>query len=313
MTVVDRFLRYVSYDTASLEDQESIPSTKSQFELAKLLVSDLHEMGISNAYMTENGYVYARIEANVDGAPALGLIAHMDTSPDASGANIKPIIHKNYTGGDIVLNESTVLSPIDFDSLKNCIGQDIITTDGTTLLGADDKAGIAEIMTVIKRILDDPSIPHGAICIGFTPDEEVGRGADLFDVPEFGADFAYTVDGGEIGEIEFENFNAASAKVTVHGRSIHPGSAKNRMINSIHVANEFNAMLPAAQRPEYTEGYEGFIHLNDIQGDIETTKLFYIIRDHDMKAFLEKKQLMIAAADFINKRYGNDTEFICGK
>lgn len=214
---------------------------------------------------------------------------------------------KNYNGGDIRLNEHTVLSPVDFPKLLNSIGQDIIVTDGTTLLGADDKAGIAEILTMAEELINNPEIKHGKICIGFTPDEEVGRGADLFDVEGFGAEYAYTVDGGEIGEIEYENFNAASAKVSISGRGIHPGSAKDRMINSIHVAQEFDSMLPQAQRPEYTEGYEGFIHLMHIEGDIENTKLVYIIRDHDMAKFEKKKSLMVKAAELVNLKYGEGT------
>ena len=230
-----------------------------------------------------------------------------DTSSDASGADIKARIEKNYNGGDIRLNEHTVLSPVDFPKLLNSIGQDIIVTDGTTLLGADDKAGIAEILTMAEELINNPEIKHGKICIGFTPDEEVGRGADLFDVEGFGAEYAYTVDGGEIGEIEYENFNAASAKVSISGRGIHPGSAKDRMINSIHVAQEFDSMLPQAQRPEYTEGYEGFIHLMHIEGDIENTKLVYIIRDHDMAKFEKKKSLMVKAAELVNLKYGEGT------
>lgn len=307
MTVVERFLKYVSFDTQSDSDSESTPSTPKQKLLGQELVNEMHSMGIENARMDEHGYVYAHIDANTEGIPSLGFIAHMDTSSDASGADIKARIEKNYNGGDIRLNEHTVLSPADFPKLLNSIGQDIIVTDGTTLLGADDKAGIAEILTMAEELINNPEIKHGKICIGFTPDEEVGRGADLFDVEGFGAEYAYTVDGGEIGEIEYENFNAASAKVSISGRGIHPGSAKDRMINSIHVAQEFDSMLPQAQRPEYTEGYEGFIHLMHIEGDIENTKLVYIIRDHDMAKFEKKKSLMVKAAELVNLKYGEGT------
>lgn len=307
MTVVERFLKYVSFDTQSDPDSESTPSTPKQKLLGQELVNEMHSMGIENARMDEHGYVYAHIDANTEGIPSLGFIAHMDTSSDASGADIKARIEKKYNGGDIRLNEHTVLSPVDFPKLLNSIGQDIIVTDGTTLLGADDKAGIAEILTMAEELINNPEIKHGKICIGFTPDEEVGRGADLFDVEGFGAEYAYTVDGGEIGEIEYENFNAASAKVSISGRGIHPGSAKDRMINSIHVAQEFDSMLPQAQRPEYTEGYEGFIHLMHIEGDIENTKLVYIIRDHDMAKFGKKKSLMVKAAELVNLKYGEGT------
>lgn len=307
MTVVERFLKYVSFDTQSDPDSESTPSTPKQKLLGQELVNEMHSMGIENARMDEHGYVYAHIDANTEGIPSLGFIAHMDTSSDASGADIKARIEKKYNGGDIRLNEHTVLSPADFPKLLNSIGQDIIVTDGTTLLGADDKAGIAEILTMAEELINNPEIKHGKICIGFTPDEEVGRGADLFDVEGFGAEYAYTVDGGEIGEIEYENFNAASAKVSISGRGIHPGSAKDRMINSIHVAQEFDSMLPQAQRPEYTEGYEGFIHLMHIEGDIENTKLVYIIRDHDMAKFEKKKSLMVKAAELVNLKYGEGT------
>lgn len=307
MTVVERFLKYVSFDTQSDPDSESTPSTPKQKLLGQELVNEMHSMGIENARMDEHGYVYAHIDANTEGIPSLGFIAHMDTSSDASGADIKARIEKKYNGGDIRLNEHTVLSPVDFPKLLNSIGQDIIVTDGTTLLGVDDKAGIAEILTMAEELINNPEIKHGKICIGFTPDEEVGRGADLFDVEGFGAEYAYTVDGGEIGEIEYENFNAASAKVSISGRGIHPGSAKDRMINSIHVAQEFDSMLPQAQRPEYTEGYEGFIHLMHIEGDIENTKLVYIIRDHDMAKFEKKKSLMVKAAELVNLKYGEGT------
>ena len=307
MDVLSRFINYARIDTASKDDMDCIPSTEKQFNLGKLLVEELQALGVPNARIDEHGYVYAHIDANKEGVSAYGFIAHMDTSPDASGKNVEPRIVKCYDGGDIKLNDSTTISPAEFPSIKRYIGQDIVVANGTTLLGADDKAGVAEIMTLVQTLMNDPTIKHGKICIAFTPDEEVGRGSDMFDVKGFGADYAYTVDGGELGEIEYENFNAASANIVVHGRGIHPGSAKDKMINSIHVANEFDAMLPSAQRPEYTENYEGFIHLTDINGDIESTHMHYIIRDHDFTKFTEKKRVMQAAADYINLRYGSGT------
>lgn len=307
MDVLSRFINYARIDTASKDDMDCIPSTEKQFNLGKLLVEELQALGVPNARIDEHGYVYAHIDANKEGVPTYGFIAHMDTSPDASGKNVEPRIVKCYDGGDIKLNDSTTISPAEFPSIKRYIGQDIVVANGTTLLGADDKAGVAEIMTLVQTLMNDPTIKHGKICIAFTPDEEVGRGSDMFDVKGFGADYAYTVDGGELGEIEYENFNAASANIVVHGRGIHPGSAKDKMINSIHVANEFDAMLPSAQRPEYTENYEGFIHLTDINGDIESTHMHYIIRDHDFTKFTEKKRVMQAAADYINLRYGSGT------
>ena len=307
MDVLSRFINYARIDTASKDDMDCIPSTEKQFNLGKLLVEELQALGVPNARIDEHGYVYAHIDANKEGVPAYGFIAHMDTSPDASGKNVEPRIVKCYDGGDIKLNDSTTISPAEFPSIERYIGQDIVVANGTTLLGADDKAGVAEIMTLVQTLMNDPTIKHGKICIAFTPDEEVGRGSDMFDVKGFGADYAYTVDGGELGEIEYENFNAASAKIVVNGRGIHPGNAKDKMINSIHVASEFDAMLPNAQRPEYTENYEGFIHLTDINGDIESTHMHYIIRDHDFTKFTEKKRVMQAAADYINLRYGSGT------
>ena len=306
-TVVERFLKYVSFDTASMHDQDAIPSTDKQKLLAEALVGELKAMGIKNARMDEHGYVYARIEANADGIPVLGFIAHMDTSPDAPGANVRPHIVKQYDGTDIELNENTVLSPSDFPSLEKYVGQDLIVTDGTTLLGADDKAGIAEIMTLAEILMNSPEIRHGDICIGFTPDEEVGRGADMFDVEGFGADYAYTVDGGELGSIEYENSNAAGVKIKINGRGIHPGEAKGKMVNSIHVAHEYNDMLPSAARPEYTDGYEGFIHLTSFEGCVESTRMEYIIRDHDRRKFEHMKELMKLGAEYINTRYGKGT------
>ena len=307
MNVLDRFLNYVKIDTQSMDEQSVIPSTKKQFDLGNRLVEELRAMGISNARIDENCYVYAHIEANTEGIAPLGFIAHMDTSPDASGANVNPRIVANYDGGDIPLNPETVLSPKDFPSLKNCVGQDLIVTDGTTLLGADDKAGVAEIMTLAETLMTNPDIKHGKICIGFTPDEEVGCGADKFDVAAFGAKFAYTVDGGELGEIEYENFNAASARITVHGVGIHPGAAKNKMVNAIHIGEEFDSMLPSEHRPEYTEMYQGFIHLHTFEGCVENARLDYIIRDHDMEKFEAKKAIVLAAAEYLNKKYGEKT------
>lgn len=305
-TVSQRFLRYVSFDTQSDEFSETCPSTAKQKLLGQAIVEEMLSMGIDDARMDENGYVYGTVPGT-EGYPVIGLIAHMDTSPDASGADIRAKIVE-YTGGDICLNESKgiFLRQADYETLANHIGKHLIVTDGTTLLGADDKAGIAEILTAAQMLLASDA-PHAALKIGFTPDEEVGRGADLFDVAGFAADYAYTADGGPIGEIEYENFNAASAVVTAHGLSIHPGSAKDKMVNAMLVAMEFESLLPAAQRPEYTSGYEGFIHLTDMQGDIETAVLRYIIRDHNMEKFNEKKAVMAAAAAYINAKYGAGT------
>ena len=310
MTVVERFLKLVSYPTTSDEASETCPSTARQLALAQELVRQMQDMGIADARVDKDGYVYGTVPANCEkDIPVYGLIAHMDTSPDAPGENIRARITEPYDGGDIVLNEEKhiMLSPKEYPQLKNSVGKRLIVTDGTTLLGADDKAGVAEIMTMAETLIKDKSVRHGRIAIGFTPDEEVGNGATLFDVKGFNADFAYTVDGGPIGEIEYENFNAASAKVLVHGQNIHPGGAKDKMVNSIHVFEEFNALLPAFERPEHTEGYEGFFHLGSIEGSVEQTKASYIIRDHDMARFEERKALMRRAADFINARYGEGT------
>ena len=305
-TVTERFLKYVSFDTKSDEFSETCPSTDKQKLLGAALVEEMKEMGIADAFMDENGYVYG----TVPGDPSLltiGLIAHMDTSPDASGENVKARIVE-YHGGDVCLNEEKgiYLRESDYPSLKKHHGKHLIVTDGTTLLGADDKAGIAEIMTAAEFLLTARR-NHATLKIGFTPDEEIGRGADLFDVKGFGADFAYTADGGAIGEIEYENFNAAGAKVTFHGLNIHPGSAKDKMVNSQYIAMEFQSLLPAHQKPESTEGYEGFIHLTDMEGEVEQSTLRYIIRDHDMTKFGEKKAVMTAAADFLNRKYGEGT------
>lgn len=307
--VVKRFLDYVKIDTQSNENTINCPSTEKQFSLAKLLVKQLEEIGLKEISLNKNGYVMATLPGNIDNDfPVVGFIAHMDTSPDMSGENVKPRIVENYDGRDIVLNEkeNIRLSPNDFPELKNYIGQTLITTDGTTLLGADDKAGIAEIISAIKYLNEHPEIKHGTIKIGFTPDEEIGRGADLFDVQKFGADFAYTLDGGEIGELEYENFNAALATITVSGRNVHPGTGKDKMINSIHLAKELDSILPVFQRPEHTEKYEGFYHLIDFKGDVEQTVFRYIIRDHDRDKFEEKKQILSKSVDLLNLKYGNN-------
>ena len=305
-TVQDRFLRYVSFDTQSDEFSETCPSTAKQKLLGAALVEEMKEMGIADARMDEHGYVYGTVPGDPR-LPTIGLIAHMDTSPDASGADIKAKIVE-YTGGDVCLNEEKDiwLRQSDYPTLKNHVGKHLIVTDGTTLLGADDKAGIAEIMATAEFLMT-PRMNHATLKIGFTPDEEVGRGADKFDVAGFGADYAYTADGGPIGEIEYENFNAAGAKVEFNGLNIHPGSAKDKMVNSQYIAMEFQSLLPAAQKPEHTEGYEGFIHLTDMQGEVEKSTLRYIIRDHDMAKFEEKKRIMTAAADYINAKYGENT------
>ena len=305
-SVSERFLRYVSFDTQSDEFSETCPSTAKQKLLGAALVEEMKEMGIADARMDEHGYVYGTVPGD-PGLPTIGMIAHMDTSPDCSGANIRTKIVE-YTGGDICLNEELgiFMKAADYPGLKNHLGKHLIVTDGTTLLGADDKAGIAEIMAAAEYLLVNGG-RHATLKIGFTPDEEVGRGADRFDVKGFGADYAYTSDGGPIGEIEYENFNAAGAVAVFHGLNIHPGSAKNKMVNSQYIAMEFQSLLPAAQKPEYTEGYEGFIHLTDMEGEVEKSTLRYIIRDHDMAKFLEKKAVLEAAADFINKKYGEGT------
>ncbi|MBQ6799227.1 MAG: peptidase T [Oscillospiraceae bacterium] len=308
MKLTERFLRYVSCPTASCEANEACPSSEGQLALAKLLVMELQEMGAKDAHMDENGYVYAVIPANTEEKkPVIGFIAHMDTSPDCSGENIKAAV-KLYEGGDLLLNEeeSIFLSPKDFPSLERNIGKHLIVTDGTTLLGADDKAGIAEIMEMADTLLHSDR-PHGEIRVAFTPDEEIGRGADLFDVQKFGCDFAYTADGGTLGELEYENFNAASAAVTVYGTNIHPGSAKDKMKNAMTMAMEFNALLPADQVPEKTEGYEGFFHLVGMEGCVETATLHYIIRDHDMEKFEEKKRVFHEAGKTLCQKYGEGT------
>ena len=309
-TAIDRLLNYVSYDTESDEASESCPSTAKQLVLAEQLRQELIELGAADVRVSEFGYVFARIPATSDEkVPVLGFIAHMDTSPALSGADVKPRIVQDYDGGDIVLNEEKqiVMKVADFSFLPGLKGEDLIVTDGTTLLGADDKAGIAEIMTMAEHLLTHPEIKHGEICIGFTPDEEIGRGADRFDVADFGADIAYTVDGGALGELEYENFNAASAKVVIHGASIHPGSAKLKMKNALLIGMEFQSLLPTFENPMYTEGYEGFYHLDVMNGSVEEAQMDYIIRDHDRAKFEEKKRFFADAAAFLNRKYGEGT------
>ena len=305
-TVAERFLRYVSYDTMSDASSDTSPSTPKQKLLGAALVDEMKQMGISDAYMDDNGYVYGTVPGDPR-LPTIGLIAHMDTSPDASGANIKAKIVE-FNGGDVCLNQENgiYLKESDFPSLKRHHGKHLIVTDGTTLLGADDKAGIAEIMTAAEFLLRARMI-HATLKIAFTPDEEIGRGADLFNLEGFGADYAYTADGGTIGEIEYENFNAAGAEVVVHGRNVHPGSAKGMMVNSQYIAMEFESLLPRHQKPECTEGYEGFFHLIGMEGTVEQSTLRYIIRDHDLEKFEEKKAIMAATADFLNRKYGENT------
>ncbi len=309
--VHERFLNYVAIDTQSIENSNSSPSSEKQKDLAHILVNEMKNIGISDAHMDNYGYVYGTIPSNSENLniPTIGFIAHMDTSPDMPGDNVKAKIVKNYDGKDIVLNkEKNIVMKTDmFEHMQNYIGQDLIVTDGTTLLGADNKAGIAEIMSLAEFLMNNPDIKHGTIKIGFTPDEEVGNGAEHFDVKNFGADFAYTVDGGMLGEIEYENFNAASAKVEINGINIHPGSAKNKMKNSILIAIEFQQMLPIFETPSNTENYEGFNHLSDISGSVERTKLSYIIRDHDTNKFKYKKERFIKIADYLNEKYGKDT------
>ena len=308
--VLDRFLHYVSFDTQSMDDQEQVPSTEKQLALAKALKEELEAMGASQVRMSEHGYVYAVIPATADHpVKSLGFVAHMDTAPAMSGKDVKPRIVERYDGQDLVLNEEKkiVMRVKDFPGMLDCVGKDLLVTDGTTLLGADDKAGVAEIMTMAEFFLSHPEIPHGKICIGFTPDEEVGRGADFFDVEHFGADAAYTVDGGPVGELEYENFNAASGKVDICGRGVHPGSAKGAMVNALLVGMEFQSMLPAFENPMYTEGYEGFFHLDQMAGDVESAHLEYIIRDHDRKAFEKKKALFEEVSRYLNVKYGEGT------
>ncbi|MGL5257453.1 MAG: peptidase T [Proteocatella sp.] len=307
--VCQRFLRYAKIDTMSDPKSETLPSTQIQFDLAKILVEDLKKIGIEDAHVDENCYVMGSLKGNTENAPKIGLIAHMDTSPEFSGKDVKPQVIENYDGNDIVLNKelNIVMKVSDFPYLKDFTGHTLVTTDGTTLLGADDKAGIAEIIAVLEYFIENPDVKHGDIKICFTPDEEIGNGTAGFDVKKFDADFAYTLDGSFEGELEYENFNAASAKIKVNGVNIHPGSAKDKMKNSILVAMELNSLLPSAAVPQHTEGYEGFYHLDEIEGSVECTKMEYIIRDHDMDKFLAKKAFMEKTCDFINAKYGEGT------
>lgn len=305
--VLERFLSYVKIDTESVEDVACFPSSEKQKELGNLLVEELKAIGITDAMMDQNGYVYGTIPATTERTlPIIGFIAHMDTAPAMSGKNVNPGIVKNYDGSDIILNEekNIVLSPSVDKDLLDYVGKDLIVTDGLTLLGADDKAGIAEIMSMAQFFMEHPEVEHGIIKIAFSPDEEVGRGMDFFDVKKFGADFAYTVDGGALGELEYENFNAAGAKLHVQGISIHPGTAKNRMKNAVLMAMEFQNMLPVNENPAFTEGYEGFYLLNSLNGDVEYAVADYIIRDHDMEKFEAKKAYFRKTAEFLNEKYG---------
>ena len=310
MTIVERFLKYVSFDTQSAEDSETTPSTEKQWALARYLKEELEGIGLTEVEIDEHAYVYATLPANTDKPlPTVGFIAHMDTSPDCSGKDVKPRIVKDYDGSDIVLDEAAgiVTSPKKFPELLDHVGEDIIVTDGHTLLGADDKAGIAEIVQAMAYLIAHPEIKHGRIRVGFNPDEEIGLGAHRFNVEKFGCDFAYTMDGGELGELEFENFNAASAKVEVTGVSVHPGYAKNKMVNAARVATEYASLMPAAETPERTAEYEGFYHLLGMSGNVEKATLTYIIRDHDRARFEERKEYAAAVGELLNKKYGAGT------
>ena len=296
--VVQRFLKYVTFDTTANPNNSNCPSSEGQRVFANYLVEELKSLGLEDAHVDENSYVMATLRGNTEGVETIGFISHLDTAPDVTGKNVKPKIIKNYDGKDIVLNEelNIITSPKDYPDLKKFIGEDLIVTDGTTLLGADDKAGISEIVTAIEYLVNNPEIKHGDIKIGFTPDEEIGRGADLFNVEKFGAKYAYTIDGGIMGELQYENFNAAAAKITIQGRNVHPGAAKNKMINALHIAAEISQMFPQSERPETTEGYEGFYHLNDINGNVENVTMVYIIRDHS-------KQYMKDAISKVSEKY----------
>ncbi|GAA0862254.1 peptidase T [Paraclostridium tenue] len=303
--VLERFLKYVTFDTTADPKNSNCPSSEGQRVFAKYIVEELKNLGLEDAHVDENSYVMATLKGNVEGVPTIGFISHLDTAPDVTGKNVKPRIVKNYDGKDIVLNEelNVVTSPKDYPEMETLIGEDVIVTDGTTLLGADDKAGIAEIVTAIEYLINNPEIKHGDIKIGFTPDEEVGRGADLFNVEKFGAKYAYTIDGGILGELQYENFNAAAATITIQGRNVHPGSAKNKLVNALHIAAEISEMFPASERPETTEGYEGFYHLNDLNGNVEKASMIYIIRDHDNAKFEQRKEFMKSVIEKINEKY----------
>ncbi len=307
--LLNRFIKYVKIDTQSDPEISDFPSTEKQWNLAKLLAEELRQIGMHDVSLDDNCYIMATLPSNVDHqVPAIGFIAHMDTSPDYSGTNVNPQIHENYNGGDLVLNEAKniVLSPSYFEDLLLYKGNTLITTDGTTLLGADDKAGIAEIVTAMAYLIEHPEIKHGTIRVAFTPDEEVGKGAHKFDVEKFKAQWAYTLDGSQIGELEYENFNAASAKVMIQGKIVHPGYAKGKMINSMLIASQFIAALPADEIPEKTEGYEGFFHLHTLKADVDQSTLEYIIRDHDRERFEARKQTVVQTVDALNKQLGKD-------
>ena len=303
--VVQRFLKYVTFDTTANPNNSNCPSSEGQKVFANYLVEELKSLGLEDAHVDENSYVMATLKGNKEGVETIGFISHLDTAPDITGKNVKPKIIKNYDGKDIVLNEelNIITSPKDYPDLKKFIGEDLIVTDGTTLLGADDKAGISEIVTAIEYLVNNPEIKHGDIKIGFTPDEEIGRGADLFNVEKFGAKYAYTIDGGIMGELQYENFNAAGATITIQGRNVHPGAAKNKMINALHIAAEISQMFPQSERPETTEGYEGFYHLNDINGNVENATMVYIIRDHSKEKFEYRKQYMKDAISKVSEKY----------
>ena len=303
--VVQRFLKYVTFDTTANPNNSNCPSSEGQRVFANYLVEELKSLGLEDAHVDENSYVMATLRGNTEGVETIGFISHLDTAPDITGKNVKPKIIKNYDGKDIVLNEelNIITSSNDYPDLKKFIGEDLIVTDGTTLLGADDKAGISEIVTAIEYLVNNPEIKHGDIKIGFTPDEEIGRGADLFNVEKFGAKYAYTIDGGIMGELQYENFNAAAAKITIQGRNVHPGAAKNKMINALHIAAEISQMFPQSERPETTEGYEGFYHLNDINGNVENATMVYIIRDHSKEKFEHRKQYMKDAISKVSEKY----------
>jgi len=307
MRAYERFMNYIQYDTASDENSPTCPSTAKQLVLAKALAEEMRALGIADARVDGDGYVYGAIPANAEGLPSIGLIAHMDVVDCVPSAPMNAAIIDDYDGGPVTLANGLVLDPAVFPQVAGAKGKRLIVTDGNTSLGADDKAGVAEIMTACERLLADPSLKHGRVCIGFTPDEEIGRGADRFDVAGFGADFAYTVDGGAVGAINYENFNAASGRVSVRGRSVHPGSAKNIMLNASLIALEFASMLPPQERPEHTEGYEGFFHLNDMRGQEDAATLSYIIRDHDRGRFEARKARFAAIADYLNGKYGPET------
>lgn len=308
--LVNRFLNYVKVDTQSSTSSDTFPSTQTQIDFAHTLAKECESLGLLDVSVDEHGYVMATLPGNIDSnIPIVGFIAHMDTAPDYSGKDVNPQLIENYNGEDLLLNaeQNIIMSPKQFPVLKTLVGETLITTDGTTLLGGDDKAGIAEIMTAIEYLIEHPEIPHGTIRIGFTPDEEIGKGVDFFDVKRFNADFAYTIDGGTVGEVQYDNFNAASAHVTVNGVSVHPGAAKNKLKNSITIGCEFNSLMPALEVPEHTDGFEGFYHLHDMSCSIEKTVLSYIIRDHSKEKFLERKAKIQSVADHINHKYGKNT------